>query len=370
MERIKVAQVVGNARFGGVVSCVLNFFRHVDRDRFEFHFYTYGPSPFDEEIESLGGKVFYIPNVLVPFKSVAAMRKRFREQSYDIVHAHLTTLNVVPLFAAKTAGVKVRVSHAHSTTHKTEKVYIVKCFLKAFAGMFATALAGCSRYACRWLYGKRRGDGAFVLRNAIDLKRFSRDDGKSAALRREYGLENKKVVGNIGRFEFQKNQLFLVDAFAELARRREDVALAIVGGGSLAEEIAEKIREKGIGDRARVYTEKKDVQDYFALFDVFALPSLFEGLPLVAVEAQAMGLPCLLSSEITPETSVGGEVRFLPVDATEKWTEELDVMLDVCLKYDATEVIAENGYDITRESARLESYYESLIAPARNGEKK
>lgn len=355
-KQIKIAQVIGNAKTGGVISCVLNFYRHIDRERFRFDFFTYGASPFDEEIRALGGKVHTIPNVSNFLKAIAVMKRLFQEGGYDAVHAHMTTLSPVALCAARLAGIRTRIAHAHSTTHKAEKVRIIKNFLRLFSRVFPTALAGCSRYSCKWLYGKSKGEDAFLLRNAIDLSRFVRDDQRSALLREQYGLTGQKVIGFIGRFVYQKNVPFLVEAFAMLALERKDVTLVLVGNGKEKAHIVSLIEKYKLHNRVLLLPEIKDVQNYFSLFDIFALPSRYEGLPLVAVEAQATGIPCLLSDQITPETDLTGQCRFLPIESTGYWADQMALTLS-CPKYEGYDAVRKAGYDIREEVRRLEAFY-------------
>lgn len=363
-QKIKIAQVVGASNTGGVISCVLNFYRNVDRDLFQFDFYTYGPSRHDKEILDLGGRVFYIPNVLSFFKSVSAMKSHFKKENYYAVHAHLTSLSFVPLLAAKRAGVKNRICHAHSTSHKSEKVWIVKNSLKHISKLYPTRLAGCSKLSNRWLYGKKKGEEAFLLRNAIDLDRFYPDTERRAQMKEKLGLSGKKVIGCVCRFEFQKNIPFLIDAFALLAKKKENTHLVLVGGGSEEEVITKKIERYGLTERVHILRETQSVENYFAAFDLFVLPSRFEGLPLVAVEAQAMGIPCLLSDLITDEVDITGKCEFISIDSLRLWTEKMNVMLRSAEFYDETAKIKNAGYDIKLESKRLEKFYQSL-----NGEK-
>ena len=355
-KKIKIAQVIGNAKAGGVINCVMNYFRHIDTSKVQFDFYTYGPSPFDEEIKARGGRVFYFPSVFAFFKCVRFLRKSFKRERYDIVHAHMTSLSFVSLLAAKQAGVKHRICHAHSTTNKEEGfVHFVKSCLKHIS-------TWCSRLSIDWLYGKKAAKKAYLMRNAIDLDRFDVTDEEKRELKAHYGLENCKVVGHIGRFEFQKNIPFLVKAFAILCKSRDDVRLMLVGGGAEFENVKKLVETLKIEDKVLFMTEKRNVQEYYALFDVFALPSRFEGLPLVAIEAQAMGIPCLLSDCITKEVDVTGHVEYLPILSANYWANEISRVLDENVSYDGRKAVAAAGYDIVEESKNLLEYYTEVNA--------
>ncbi len=357
-KKIRIAQVIGNAKVGGVINCVMNYFRNIDTSKVQFDFYTYAPSPFDEEIKARGGRVFYFPSVFAFFKCVRFLRKSFKCEQYDIVHAHMTSLSFVSLLAAKQAGVKHRICHAHSTTNKEEGfVHVVKSCLKHVSTWFATDIAGCSRLSINWLYGKKAAKKAYLMRNAIDLDKFDVTDEEKQELKAHYGLENCKVVGHIGRFEFQKNIPFLVKAFAIFCKSRDDARLMLVGGGTEFENVKKLVETLKIEDKVLFMTEKRDVQEYYALFDLFALPSRFEGLPLVAIEAQAMGIPCLLSDCITKEADITGHVEYLPVLSANYWANEISRVLDENVSYDGRKAVAAAGYDIVEESKNLLEYY-------------
>lgn len=362
-KKIKIAQVIGNAKVGGVINCVMNYFRNIDTSKVQFDFYTYAPSPFDEEIKARGGRVFYFPSVFAFFKCVRFLRRSFKREKYDIVHAHMTSLSFVSLLAAKQAGVKHRICHAHSTTNKEEGfVHVVKSCLKHISTWFATDLAGCSRLSIDWLYGNKAAEKAYLMRNAIDLDKFDVTDEEKQASKARYGLGNCKVVGHIGRFEFQKNIPFLVKAFAILCKSREDVRLMLVGGGTEFKNVKKLVETLKIEDKVLFMTEKRDVQEYYALFDLFALPSRFEGLPLVAIEAQAMGIPCLLSDCITKEADVTGHVEYLPILSANYWANEISRVLDENVSYDGRKAVAAAGYDIDEEAKNLLEYYTEVNA--------
>lgn len=360
-RKIKIAQIIGNATSGGVINCVMNYFRNIDATKVQFDFYTYGPSPFDDEIIARGGRVFYFPSVFAFFKCVRFLHKSFKREKYDIVHAHMTSLSFVSLLAAKQAGVKRRICHAHSTTNKEEGfVYFVKSCLKHLSTLFATDLAGCSRLSIDWLFGKKAAKKAYLMHNAIDLDKFAVSDEKRQELRKEYALEGSRVIGHIGRFEFQKNIPFIVRAFAILSKSHADAKLVLVGGGGELDTVKKLVETLKIEDKVLFLTEKRNVEDYYALFDVFALPSRFEGLPLVAIEAQAMGIPCLLSDCITREADITGHVQYLPITSASVWAVALSAALENGERYDGATAVAQSGYDIVAESKKLLDYYSEV----------
>lgn len=322
---IRVAHVIGKMIGGGVEQVVMNYYRHIDYERVQFDFLVDADSTLVPvgEIEALGGRVFTVP----PYQHLAAyereLERLFREERWPIVHSHINALSVFPLYAAKRAGVPVRIAHSHSTAGKGETAKnAVKSVLKQFANVYPTHRMACSKYAGEWLFGK--GADFEVIYNAIDLSCFSFNAEARARARADLGLVGGQLaVGHVGRFMPQKNHRFLIDAFAELARLRSDAVLLLVGSGE-AEALAESwAAERGVADRVRFLGQRADVGRLYQAFDAFALPSLYEGLCLVGVEAQAAGLPCFLSDQITREVDVTGTVRFLPIDNPSAWAAAL-----------------------------------------------
>lgn len=354
IKKIRVAQIVGDSTCGGVISCLMNYYRNMPTD-VTFDFFTYGPSDYDEEIRSMGGEVIYFPKVFrfgaaVDFLSDLLV-------GYDIAHVHMTTLSLVGLIAAKNAGVGVRICHAHSTTDRQEGYRAaIKELLRYPTRCFATDRMGCSERSCLWLFGPV---SATVLHNAIDLERFVPQKNR-ATLRKKMGLDGRFVYGFVGRFERQKNVPFLLRAFAYVVAKEPDCALLLVGSGSKKREIESLIEEYDLTGNVLIMPESKRVEEYYAVMDVFTLPSLFEGLPLVAVEAQAMGLPCLLSDRITPEVSLGGVCRFCSVSDERVWAEAM--LAASALKGVACHrALQENGYDIKKEAPKLAGYYKERL---------
>ena len=354
---IRVAQVMGYMDGGGVEQVVMNYYRHIDRSRVQFDFLVCegsGMVPRDE-VESLGGRVFMVPSYKNLSCYMRELERLFREERWSIVHSHVNALSVFPLRAAKRAGVSMRIAHSHSTAGKGEFAKnAVKTVLKRFSNVYPTHRMACSRYAGEWLFGKGADFG--ILYNAIDLSQFLFDAEARAQARADLGIVGgQTVIGHVGRFMPQKNHRFLIDAFALAARRRSDLVLVLVGAGEGEESARSLAVELGVASRVMFLGQRSDVDRLYQAFDAFALPSLYEGLPLVSVEAQAAGLPCLLSDRITREVDVTGTVRFLPIDDPAVWAEALYAV-------EPDERMGIRGadfadYDINRATERLAARY-------------
>ena len=361
---IRVAQIMGYMNGAGVEAVVMNYYRHVDRSKVQFDLIVCEGSHFvpRDEVESLGGRVFMVP----PYSHIAeyqkALQRLFREEHWKIVHSHINALSVFPLRAAKKAGVPVRIAHSHSTSGKGEYAKnAVKALLKTQANRYPTERFACSRFAGEWLFSK--GADFEVVYNAIDLRRFSFNAEARVKARADLGLVGGQfAVGHVGRFMAQKNHAFLIDAFEQVAKRREDAVLLLAGTGEAEACVESSVAERGLSDRVRVLGQRTDMPDVYAAFDAFVLPSLYEGLGLVGVEAQRSGLPCLLSDAITREVDVTGESVFLPIDDAAVWADAI-CSLEVRSETEraAVDDAAFADYDIERRGAWLTEKYLELL---------
>lgn len=321
-EPIRIAQIVGKWLGGGVEAVVMNYYRHIDHSKVQFDFICDDDStniPYDE-IEKLGGKVILIPPYQKVFKYQKELRRVLREGKYKIVHSHINTLSVFPLYAAKKVGVPVRIAHSHSTTNKKEwKKNLLKQVLRPFSKKYATNYMCCSELAGRWLFGDKTYDEGkvYLLNNAIDLDKFKYDKKIRDKKRKELGIkEDTIVIGHIGRFVAQKNHTFLIDIFNQFHKKEKNSILLLAGQGPLQEEIKNKVRELGLDDSVGFLGQRNDANELYQAFDVFLLPSLYEGLPVVGVEAQASGLLCFFSDDMTKETKVLDSTVFMSLSNT------------------------------------------------------
>lgn len=372
-EPIRIAQVVGKWVGGGVEAVVMNYYRNIDRDKIQFDFLCDSDStniPYDE-IEKLGGRVILIPPYQKVFEYQKELIKIFKQNKYKIVHSHINTLSVFPLRAAKKAGVPVRIAHSHSTTNRVEKKKnMMKMVLRPFSKKYATHFFCCSELAGRWLFGDETYDSGnvFLLNNAINLDKFKYDKKIRDEKRKELELlDNILVIGHIGRFVAQKNHTFLIDIFNEIHKKNDNAILLLAGQGPLQEEIKNKVHELGLESKVKFLGQINDTYKLYQALDIFVLPSLYEGLPVVGVEAQATGLLCELSNDMTKETKVLDTTRFISLNTSaEEWA---TIILDDYSKFkrhDTTFEITKNNFNIKNETSKLENEYYLLLKE--NGE--
>lgn len=367
-EPIRVAHIIGKWLGGGVEAVVMNYYRHIDRTKIQFDFLCDEDStniPY-EEIEQLGGRVILIPPYQKVFKYQKELIRIFKENNYKIVHSHINTLSVFPLRAAKKAGVKVRIAHSHSTTNKKEwKKNLLKQVLRPFSKVYATDYMCCSELAGRWLFGDKAYDSGkvYLLNNAIDLDKFKYNESLRKKKRKELNIKDDTlVIGHIGRFVPVKNHDFLLEIFNELHEKNKNSILILAGQGPLMDSVKDKVKKLKLEDNVKFLGQRDDVAELYQAFDVFLLPSLYEGLPVVGVEAQASGLLCYFSNNMTKEAKVLDITKFMSLNNTpEEWTS--NILKDVkCYKRINTfnEMTSKN-FNIKTEAKKLEEKYENLL---------
>lgn len=360
----RILCVLGNLRAGGVESIMFSYYRFLDKEKYQYDFIYEDGSQFDipEEIISLGARAFKVPPVKRPFKYMKAVSKIIKDGKYRIVHSNMNTLSVFSLFSAFSCGVKYRILHNHTTSSPVEKKRdLIKKALRPFNVMLANKPCACSELAARWMYGDRAVEKGRVqiFRNGVDTEKFAYSKDNREEIRREFGIENKKVIGHVGRFMTQKNHRFLIELFDKYSKLDDDAVLMLVGDGELKEDIISLVREKDLSEKVIFTGVRHDVYKLFSAFDVFVLPSLYEGLPVVGMEACASGLPVLLSDKITRECAVSNTVAFLGIDDPSLWAEKIK-NVECSDRIAISDIMKNSRYNIVNCAKELCDYYDSL----------
>lgn len=355
---IRVLQVVTNMDRGGLESMLMNYYRNIDREKIQFDFLVHRQerAAFDDEIEALGGRIYRLPRLVPWSKSYLSVLNRFfaEHTGYKVVHVHQDCLSSVILKAAKQHNVPVRIAHSHNANQDKNLKYPIKLWYKRSIPEYATNLFACGKDAGDWMFG---GASYQIINNAIDVAAYSYGPTKHQEMRRQLDLTDELVIGHVGRFNPQKNHPFLLDIFAALLKKEPNAVLLLVGGGEGMLKIQAKTQELGIAEHVRFLGVRSDVADLMQTMDVFVFPSLYEGLGIALVEAQAAGLPCVVSDTIPHEAYLTDLVDSEKLSAPEeKWAEKI-LAKRAIPRTDRREEIAAHGFDITTEAVKLQEFY-------------
>lgn len=356
-EPKRVLQVVTHMNRGGLETMLMNYYRQIDRSRVQFDFLTHrvGEKDYDAEIRSLGGRIYHVPPVN-PFSASyhRALDNFFSQHpEYRVVHSHLDCMSTDVLRAAKKHGVPVRIGHGHSSSQDKNAKYFLKLLCKRGIPAQATHLFACAKEAGDWMFS---GTPFRVLPNAIDAAAYRCDAAMRRDVRAELKLEDAVVLGHVGRFSEPKNHPFLIDLFAEAVKKEPKARLLLVGGGEGRSAIEEKVQALGLAEKVLFLGVRSDVNRLLQAMDVFVFPSLYEGFGIVALEAQAAGLPCMVSDAVPMECQLTDLLEQLPLDSAELWAEQV---LDAVRRErkDTYDAICAAGFDIAQNAKWLEEFY-------------
>lgn len=365
---IRILQFPGSMMLGGVGSVVMNLYRNIDRTKVQFDFCVHRNErgPLDDEIESLGGRIFYIPQMReYGFKHyIRSIRNIIRKNGpYKYGHIHSIHMGAVTAFALKREGVKV-IYHAHNTHDPALDRYplhnLLECFLKSYIQKNANYRFACGKKAGEYIYGSKSFE---VINNAVDLSVFYPfESEKILLIRHKLGIkDNDIIVGDIARFTSVKNIGFFIKLAIADKRRKNNIRFLIVGDGEEKRNIENQITEYHLEDKFILTGSRTDVADLYNSMNIFCLPSLFEGLPVSLMEAQAVGLPCVISDTITREGVVGAaSVVSLSLSANvDNWLSKLYELRDTRV-FDSKllfRIFSEKKYESKAIAEQIEKLY-------------
>lgn len=365
---VRVLHSVSNMDRAGIETMLMNYYRHIDRDKVQFDFLCNKTKPgaYDEEVKSLGGRIFHTPG-LNPAKLpqyMNYMRGLLSEHpEYKIVEAHNGAFGVYALHGAKLNNVPVRIYHAHGASITKDWKMPLKLICKKFLPNNMTHHYTCGIEAARCYFGNKAVEAGDyeLIPNAIEVQRFTFNPIVRERIRSEYNLDGKHVLGHVGRFMTQKNHTFLLDVFAEVVKKDDLATLICLGDGELMPEMKEKAKALGIEEKVVFVGNVGNANEWYQAFDAFILPSIWEGLPVVGVEAQAADLPCIFSDGVTTEIGLSTKAVFVPLtESKEKWVNAIENGFAQKERVDRSELIRENNYDIETEAIKLQERYLKL----------
>lgn len=368
MKKIKVLQVTGSLRVGGVETVAMNLLRYIDKNKYDFDYLVYGNDvgEYENEAIELGARILRVPLPKEGYKafynSVCATLEK--NGPYDIVHSHVLFNSGIIMKAAAKSNVPRRISHAHDNLTYlklplNKKIY--NAVMKRWLIRYSTDFLACANAAGDYVFGNKefisRGK---VLYNGIDVEKFIFSNKDREKIKKEFNIENKVVIGNIGRLAKQKNHKFLLEVFKKVNNKLNDATLLIIGDGELRGELEDKIKELNLEEHVIMTGTRSDIPSLLSAMDLFILPSIHEGLGIVLIEAQANGLPCIVPKGIVPEESkILRSFRFLDEDSNiEEWANAIIKGLQETNRNDnAVNEVNEVGYNVKNIGEEIDSIY-------------
>lgn len=357
---------------GGAETMMMNYLRHFDREKVTYDFLVNRDyrAAYEDEIESLGSHVYRMCPMYPQY--FGRYKREFRDflkqhPEYTVIHSNLEERSYFPLRIAAEQGVPVRIAHAHNRPVGFDLKSVFREYFRMRLPKYVTHMFACGTEAGDWLFGKQNRDKVIQQRNAIDTAQYRYDPQVAVQVRQEFGVTdpNTFVLGHVGRFFPQKNHAFLIDIFVELHKQCPNSVLWLVGGGELNDELKNQIRAKvdelGLHDSVRFLGVRSDVYRLLQGMDSFILPSLYEGLPVTMIEAQAAGLPCTISDRVPRQCDVTGNVQVVGLeDAPQTWAARVLDQHRQSLDADRSagaDVVAKQGFDIQANAEWLQQFY-------------
>lgn len=367
---IRILQIVNIMDRAGLETMIMNHYRAINRDEIQFDFLVHRPQrgAYEDEIQELGGRVYRAPR-LYPQHALSYrkyMRRFFKEHPYTVVHSHIDAMSAFPLAMAKECGVPVRIAHAHSNSFDRDFKYPMKMWARKRLLSVATNYWACSESAGAFLFGDKNLPKTRIIKNAIDLDKFLFNSDIRHAKRSQLGVyDNQIVIGHVGRFSAVKNQSFLIDLISKIRNDNIDAILVLVGDGELRNSVEERAKHLGLSNYVVFLGVRDDVAQIEQAFDLFVFPSLFEGLGMAAIEAQASGLPVLASDNVPPCSFVLNNNVRLSLDAPiSRWADSAVRLARSGRAEGSFDSLKNAGYDITTSARAMSDAYLSLYAEA------
>lgn len=364
----KVLEIIGSLKIGGQEKVGKEIGLHIDRNKYEIHYLVFDENKeaYEQELTDAGIKVFHLPEPSSGYiQYLKNLYTLMNENSYDIVHAHTMFNCGWAMLLAWYMKVPCRISHSHSIKmagyHYSKLAIIYQFVMRMLIHICGTEYIGCGKAAGEWLYGKRFFEKhGKVVYNGIDTGMFRFSSVKREQMRQQLGLEDKFVIGHVGHFQKVKNQQFLISLMPEILKRRQNAVLLLLGDGELREENWNYCKELGIEDQVLMVGNVENVADYLCAMDVFAFPSLYEGMPLSVIEVQCNGLPCVISDSVPDDVFLTDLVRPLSVnESKEKWADEIcGAKRENELQY--SEMIKKTGFDTSEMLRNIYDIYDSV----------
>lgn len=372
LKEIRILHILDSLDYGGVSAYIMNQYRNIDRAKVQFDFLTYkNNEKYLEEIQNLGGKIYTTSigskNKLTNFSfSVFQILKFLNNHNYQVIHVH--NCSIFGMLKGTLPGklskkVKLVIGHSHNSGTATQSFFdnSIRIFLKEIITWSSDLYFACSHLAGLSKYPNRiiKSSKFEIMYNAIDEKKYVFNEVNRNIIREKFNIEDKTVIGHVGRMEHTKNHSFLLDIFYEIVKEKDDVCLLLIGNGSLQNKLIEKVRDYNIEDKVIFAGVFEDTNELYQAMDLFVFPSFYEGLGIVLIEAQLSGLSCFVSERVPEEANISKGYKVLNLrESAYYWAKsimnsigESKSRIDTCYQHYLT------NYNIIEQSSKLQELY-------------
>lgn len=353
---IRVLNIIGSLERGGAETFLVNVYRNIDRSKLQFDFAIYNePSEksYYNEVKEMGAKVFFLPSKSKePINNFIKVKSIVKDNKYAIVWRYTDgCFGAIDLLAAKSAGALETMLNSRSSNAEGMVQYLIHYIIRPFLPLFVTQNYACGKKAGKWMFGRRPFE---VINNGINTEDFCYNEENRNRYRQEFVIQKKTVVGHVGRFHPVKNHKLIIDIYENFKEKKPESTLVLVGEGEILPNIKEYVKKKNLEDDVLFLGSRSDVPKILQMMDIYIMPSFYEGFPRALLEAQAAGLPCVVSSAISEEAAVTDDVSFIDINAPiETW---VDILVEKCdlKKADNVELLRAKGYDIKDVAKKIE----------------
>lgn len=357
---IRVLHVVGGMQQGGTENFIMNIYRNIDRDKIQFDFLVNRVGVFDEEIKKMGGNIYYIPALqkVGQIKYVKILDSFFEKHDYQIVHSHINQVSGLILERANKANIPVRIAHSHNNHYgRNIFVRIYKTYLRSKIKNNANYKFACSKDAGEFLFGKH--SKFQVINNSINTEKFIFNEKIRKKVRDNFKiLDDEFVIGTVGRLSYQKNPLFTLEIFKEFLKLNNNSKLIMIGKGELKYKVLKNIDDNKLTEKVILLEDRNDVNELMQAMDYFLLPSRFEGLGIVLIEAQAAGLKCITSKDVVAkEAKVSDLLTYYSLNKVSSEWAEFIYKNKIYERKNMYDIIINSGFDIKYNIELIEKFY-------------
>jgi glycosyltransferase involved in cell wall biosynthesis len=376
---MKILYVLNNGmEYAGTESVVLNYFKYVNSPEFQIDFMLHTTeeecknNKICADLKEKGSHIYCVtPRKDGLKKNINDIKTVLDNGNYDIIHSHTDCVSGIILQIAKKMNVPIRIAHSHNTQSEVKGGYMkrkIHLFILWLCKMnlrrVATHYMACSKEAGKWLFGRQimESGKVYILHNAIDIERFAYNAAVREKIRKELGYEDNFVIGNVGRFSYQKNQEYLIEVFSKFLKHEPKARLLLIGSGETQTKMKALVEKLGIKNYVNFYGNSNRVNELLQAMDVFCFPSKFEGLGVVLIEAQASGLPCIVTENkrISKETNITSLIKRIPLRDMDAWIEAINSSKKM-KRGNVISDIEKAGYSLKYESEKLKKFYLDIV---------